>query len=266
VAQISWSPGDSSFFKNTAWYFSLAKDHGKSFMINIDWQKADRSGTTGDWSFNDLKTASQFKKDMLELIKAYNPDFINLGVEANYYALTCPDGFRAFVPLFRELKKEMKRLKPKIKVGLSYQLELLYGHHEGWEKSQTLNTLNVICGDIDFLGISTYPNMIVGRKLDDIFFSTNYIDSIMHEYSNIPMGISETGASSILYDGEQREAYVKAIFQKANLFDLKFVIWGSIIDSPKDEHWYNRIGLLDKEGFPKKEFEIWKSENEKFFR
>ena len=32
IAQVNWSPHDSSFFDNVAWYFSLAKDHGKSFM------------------------------------------------------------------------------------------------------------------------------------------------------------------------------------------------------------------------------------------
>src|SRR6056297_1535767 len=47
IAQIPWSTNDSSFFNNTAWYFSLAKDHGKSFMIAVDWQRADRSGTIG---------------------------------------------------------------------------------------------------------------------------------------------------------------------------------------------------------------------------
>lgn len=265
VAQIPWSPGDSTYFKNTAWYFSLAKDHGKSFMVNIDWQKIDRSGTGGEWSFTDPNTASHFKKDMLQLVKTYNPAYINLGVEANYYALTSSDGFRAFVSLFRELKKEFKKLNPSLKVGLSYQLELLFGHHEGWNESKTFVTLEVIQSDIDFLGISTYPNIAIDKNWDDVLFSTKYLDSLKLICS-VPMGISETAVSSKLYNEDQREAYMKKIFTKAKNLDLKFVIWGSIIDSPQDESWSDKIGLLDKKGYPKPEFVIWARENENFFR
>lgn len=264
VAQIPWSPIDSSFFKNAAWYSSLAKDHGKSFMINIDWQAIDRSGTEGGWSFANPEMAFLFKKDMLQLVEAYSPDYINLGVEVNYYALTSADGFRAFASLFRELKKDLKDLNPKLKVGLSYQLELLYGHHKDWKEFQTLTTLDVIYGDIDFLGISTYPNMVI-KENDNILFFTNYLDSLVQKYS-VPMGISETAASSKLYDENQRGIYVKRIFEKASSLDLKFVIWGSMIDAPKDETWFDKIGLLDMEGNPKREFEIWKSENKKIQR
>lgn len=265
VAQISWSPNDTSFFKNTAWYSSLAKDHGKTFMIAIDWQKVDRSGTKGAWSFEDAKIAHLFKKDMLKLIEIYDPDFINLGVEVNYYAMTSSEGFRAFAPLFRTLKKEIKQLNPKLKVGLSYQLELLFGHHAGWNESQTLVTLDNLLGDLDFLGISTYPNMVSKKKHSDVSFSTNYLDSISQTYA-LPMGISETAVSSKLYDPDQRKIYVKSVFEKANNLDFKFVIWGSIIDAVQDDSWSNKIGLLDKEGLPKKEFDIWRNENENLFR
>lgn len=265
VAQIPWSPNDSSFFNNTAWYFSLAKDHGKSFMITIDWQKVDRSETKGGWSFADAETASLFKKDMLRLVETYNPDFINLGVEINYYALTSSEGFRAFASLFRELKQEIQKLKPELKVGLSYQLELLYGHHNGWGQSQTLTTLDNLLGDIDYLGISTYPNMVSKRKQPDVLSSTKYLDSLSRAYS-VPIGISETGVSSKLYNEDQRKIYIKNIFQKASDLDLKFVIWGSMIDAAQDNSWLDKIGLLDKEGQPKKEFSIWQKENVNLYK
>jgi hypothetical protein len=263
IAQIPWSPNDSSFFKNTEWFYSLAKDHGKSFMIAIDWQKVDRSGTGGAWGFDDSEYAKMFKKDILRLVEVYSPDYINLGVEVNYYALTSPDGFRAFAAIFRELKMEAQQLNPKLKVGLSYQLELLYGHHKDWNESRTLTTLDNLLGDLDFLGVSTYPN-IANNNQPNVLFSANYLDSLSNTYS-IPIGISETAVSSELYDDYQREAYIKCIFKKANDLDLKFVIWGSIIDAVQDNSWSDKIGLLDKEGYPKKEFNIWKNENEKLF-
>jgi len=265
IAQIHWSPHDSSFFDNAAWYFTLAKDHGKSFMIAIDWQKVDRSGINGDWSFEDEATANLFKKDMIRLLNAYNPDYFNLGVEVNYYALTSSDGFRAFASVFRELKGELKKNNPELKVGLSYQLELLYGHHSGWNETKTFTTLDNLLGDIDYLGLSTYPNMVMEKKQSDVLFSTNYIDSLSVKYS-LPIGISETAVSSKLYSEAQRITYIKSIFQKAKDLNLKFVIWGSMIDNNGDNVWTDKIGLLTKDGKPKKEFSLWQKENLNFYK
>ncbi|MDB2463803.1 hypothetical protein N9W69_03185 [Flavobacteriaceae bacterium] len=265
VAQVSWSPNDSSFFKNCSWYSSLARDHGKSFMIAIDWQNIERSGTTGDWSFASEETSRIFKKDMLKLLEAYHPDYINLGVEVNYYALTSPNGFNAFAPVFRELKNELKKQKPDVKVGLSYQLELLYGTHKGWDETKTLKTLDNLLGDLDYLGISTYPNMSLEQNQSQLLFSTKYLDSLINNYS-LPIGISETAASSEIYSEEQRMAYVEAIFQKANDLNLMFVIWGSIIDGVVENDWSDKMGLLNAGGLPKKEFALWKEENVKLYK
>jgi hypothetical protein len=265
IAQVAWSPSDSSFFENTSWYFSLAKEHGKKFMIAIDWQNIDRSGTIGDWSFVNNETASLFKRDMLRLLHTYNPDFMNLGVEINYYALTSPEGFVAFAKVFREIKEELKHLKPDLKIGLSYQLELLYGHHIGWNETRTLAPLDNLIGDIDYLGISTYPNMVSAENQSDLLFSTKYLDSINNKY-NLPIGISETAVSGMLFNEKQREMYVNAIFQKARDLNLKFVVWGSMVDAFRDSIWSDKIGLLNKDGQPKKEFRIWQKENIKFYK
>jgi hypothetical protein len=265
IAQVNWSPNDSSFFNNTAWYFSLAKAHGKSFMIAIDWQNVDRSGTNDGWSFANEETAKLFKKDMLRLLEAYNPDYMNLGVEVNYYALTSSEGFRAFASIFRETKVELKQIKPELKVGLSYQLELLYGHHSGWNENKTFTTLDNLLGDIDYLGISTYPNMVLGKSVSDVLFSANYLDSLSAKYS-LPIGISETAVSSRLYNETQRASYIRSIFQKAKDLNLKFVIWGSMIDDNTDNIWSDKIGLLINNGQPKKEFSLWQNENINFYK
>jgi hypothetical protein len=263
IAQVHWSPHDSSFFNNAAWYFSLAKEHGKSFMIAIDWQKVNRSGTSGGWSFKNEATANLFRKDMIRLLNAYNPDYFNLGVEVNYYALTSTEGFRAFATVFRELKSELKKINPELKVGLSYQLELLYGHHNGWNKTNSLTTLDNLLGDIDYLGISTYPNMVTKQKQSDVLFSSTYLDSISMKYL-LPIGISETAISSRLYNEVQRKSYVNTIFQKARGLNLNFVIWGSMIDDNEDKVWSNKLGLLSNDGKPKNEFSLWKKENLNF--
>jgi hypothetical protein len=190
---------------------------------------------------------------------------MNLGVEVNYYALTNPEGFRAFAGVFRELKKDLKLINPNLKIGLSYQLELLYGNNRDWNETRTLITLDNLLGDIDYLGISTYPNMVSENKKSDILFSTNYLDSLCTKYS-IPIGISETGVSSLLYNEAQSSSYVNKIFLKASELNLKFVIWGSMVDSYRDSSWYDKIGLLNKNGEPKGQFKIWVKENNTFYK
>ena len=159
----------------------------------------------------------------------------------------------------------MKQIKPDLKIGLSYQLELLYGHHKGWNETNTLKTLDNMLGDIDYLGISTYPNNVSQKHQNDLLFSLRYLDSISKKYS-LPIGISETGVSSKIYNNQQRASYVKSIFQKTRELNLEFVIWGSILDANRDSVWYDKIGIIDKDGRPKNEFSIWQKEIENFKR
>lgn len=256
IAQITWSPDQKKYFNNTKWYKDLAQNHNKRLMIALDWQSKNREGENGKWSFNNAETSKQFAENVLELVNTYKPDYINLGVEANYYALTSGVGFEKFCKVYREVRSSIKKASPDTKVGLSYQLELLYGHHIDWKKDKTLETIDNLLGDLDFIGLSTYPN-ISDEKL---FNSLNYIDSLKARYVK-PIGVSETSISSSIYRLADREKYMSVLFSKAQKTDLKFVIWGSTIDDVNNSSWRDNLGLLDKNGTPKSEFQIWKSNN-----
>ena len=67
IAQVIWSPFDSSFFDDIKWYHKLAIDHNKKFMLNLDWQNLNRNGTNGNWSFDIEEVQIKFKEDVLEL-------------------------------------------------------------------------------------------------------------------------------------------------------------------------------------------------------
>jgi hypothetical protein len=259
IAQVSWSPSDSVFFHNAAWYHSLAIENGKSFMLNIDWLENDRSGTRGDWSFENEQIRTKFKNDIKKLVVEYNPDYLTLGIEVNYYALTSPVGYKGFIKTFNELKASLKKLAPKLKIGLSFQLDLLYGVHSDWAQNKSLQALDAVAENLDYIGISTYPDFQIANN-NQPFSSLNYIDSLVIAY-NKPIGISETGISTVKFNDKQRAEYLKAIYQKFQDLDLKFLIWGSIIDDPRNENWHNRIGLLYSDGKFKPEFKIWKTKN-----
>jgi len=261
VSQISWSPTDSLFTKNAEWYHSLAIESGKSFMLNIDWLKNDRSGIRGDIGFDNDKIKSKFIKDIINLVDLYNPNYLTLGVEVNYYALTSPTGYIAFIELFNKLKSDINKKFPKTKIGLSFQLELIYGIHKDWQKNKTLEPLYAVVENLDYIGISTYPDISIPNQKNPLF-SVNYLDSLASEF-NEPIGITETGISSINFNLNQRVCYTKTIFKKAENLNFNFVIWGSIIDDINQFGWKNTFGLINSKGVHKPEFDIWKQNNKK---
>ena len=262
ISQISWSPTDRSFMKNVEWYYSLALESHKKFMLNIDWLENNRSDTRGKFDFENKEMRTLFINDIKNLINLYHPNYLTLGVEVNYYALTSPKGYREFIKVFNELKASIKEKEPKIKIGLSFQLELLYGVHKDWKQNKTIEPLNAIVENLDYIGISTYPDIFTHFN-DRTFSSFNYLDSLKKNYKK-PIGILETGISFINFKDNARVNYLKSIYKKANDLQLSFVVWGSIVDDPRQADWNHKLGLINSKGVSKPEFTIWKQENKKY--
>jgi hypothetical protein len=264
VAQISWNPDKDNIFKNTAGYFELAKAYHKNFMINIDFLENDRTDTRGGWRFASLETRSLFKKTIIELVERYPPEYLTLGIEVNYYALTHPKDYVEFVKIYNELKACLHEVRPSLQVGLSFQLELMFGVHRDWEKVKTLQPLDAVVQNLDYLGISTYPDILEYGY--SYLRSLHYLDEINQKY-NLPFGLLETGISSDNFDDNKRFIYMKKILQKFNSLNMKFLIWGSIIDPPEASYDFNnKYGLMFSNGTPKAEFSLWKDEMTKIQR
>ena len=257
IAQIPWDPSDMLFMNNLDWYSSLAIQHGKGLMINVDWLSNDRQSTrNSSWSFEDDSISDQFSKDMNLMVAKYKPEMLILGVEVNYYAFNSPSGYKGFVLAFNTLKNSLKEKYPKMKIGISFQLELLYGIDKNWSQIKVLQPLDAVVENLDFIGVSTYPDLHPNKE-GVALLSANYIDSLMVQYS-VPIGISETGISSLNFNKNQRSLYLQNIFSNSNRF--LFIVWGSMIDSNQHSSWMSRIGLLDFNALPKEECEVWLDE------
>ena len=251
IAQISWSPIDSTFFQNVKWYAQLAKESGKKLMLNIDWQNENRSSSSGNWSFEDIEVKKKFMNDVRNLVAEYSPNFLTLGVEVNYYALKNPKGYASFVQTFNEIKKQINQIKPNTQIGISFQLELLFGIHKDWQPNISLGPLEAINSNLDYIGISTYPDVCILEN------SLSYIDTLKKKFPQ-PLGITETGMSSNHNNESSRIKYITYLSDKIKSTDLKFVIWGSIIDHVSSPEWQHNLGLIEIQGHPKSEFETWK--------
>jgi len=264
VAQVAWEPTKNSISEDTAWYFELAKAHHKKFMINIDFLENDRTDTRGGWKFANSETKSLFESNIIELVEKYPPEYLTIGTEVNYYALTHPEDYKEFVKFYNGLKACLHEAMPSLQIGISFQLELMFGIHRGWEEVETLQPLDAIVENLDYLGIATYPDVL--EYGHSYLRSLDYLDEIKQRY-NLPFGLLETGISSINFDNNKRFIYLETIFQKFNNLNMKFLIWGSIIDAPKPSNdFINKFGLLYSNGTPKAEFRLWKDEMSKIKR
>ena len=253
IAQIPWDPIDENFMGNVDWYNQLAIQHGKELMINIDWLANDRKSTrNGEWSFEDDATKHQFSKSINSLVENYKPKYLILGIEVNYYAFTSPEGYKAFVGMFNSLKNSLKETYPKMEIGLSFQLEVLYGIDKEWAHIKSLDPLDAIVENLDFIAISTYPDLNSNKEKLNI--GVINLDSLFVLY-DVPIGISETGISSTNFDADQRTLYIDNVFARSD--QLLFIIWGSMVDNYENKNWMSRIGLLDYNAFPKDEYTHW---------
>lgn len=257
VAQIPWEVNSRKHLENISWYASLANEHHKPLMINIDWQLNDRTGVRGNWKFSDSEVASQFRDDMLTIIQKYKPKYLTLGVEVNYYALINPNDYRVFVNEFNLLKDQIKQINSFTAVGLSFQLDLLYGNHKSWQQNKSIQTLEAIVENLDFIGLSLYPKYKVIKE-GESFSGISYVDSIGKTF-DVPYGILETGVA--FEDSIKRIRFFNELKEISENNDLQFLIYGSMIDNSKDSSWENNIGLLSSNGEPKVGYDIWRSIN-----
>lgn len=256
VCQISWAPNDTTFLNNVDWYRNLANEGNKAFMLNLDWQNLNRTGSSGNWNFGKDSADLIFFNDVLQLVDTYKPNYLNLGVEINYYALTNPDGFKSFVGTFNKLKTTLKSKHKEMQIGVTFQLELLFGNHSGWRRTKCTEPLTCLQENLDFIGISTYPDVF--KSNSELNISTDYLDSL-DSLSPKPIGITETGISSRVFSNSVRIAYVRSILNKAREKEFDFFVWGSLIDCQPKGDWRSAIGLMDNYGNHKAEFEVWSS-------
>jgi len=252
VCQISWAPNDTSFLKNVEWYRNLATEGNKTFMLNIDWQNLNRTGSNGGWNFGKDSADLIFYNDVVQLADTYKPKYIALGVEVNYYALTNPDGFKSFVGTFNKLKATLKSKDKDMRIGVT--LELLFGTHRGWSLTKCTEPLTSLQENLDFIGISTYPDVF--KPNSEWNRSTDYLDSL-ELLTHKPIGITETGVSSRVFSNSERIYYVKSVINKAREKEFDFLVWGSLIDCQPKSDWRSAIGLIDIYGNYKDEFEVW---------
>lgn len=256
TAQIPWEPADTSFINRVKWIADLAHDHGRGLIINLDWLADNRKGIRGaGWCFAEPATQQKFTKTVIDICNQYQPNYLNLGVESNFYALTDSSDFKAFLRVYHSTKQLVNERFPSIKVSVSMQLELLMGNHTSWSKTATMDVFNAFNNDFDIIALSTYPHSNT-REFDNFKTLTKLL-----QQTKKPFGIFETSVPTSLYSEQKQDAYLTellAYLQQSR--QCKVLIWTSIADTqPRaaKQPWIHYLGLYQSDFTPKQAASEW---------
>lgn len=255
---IPWCP-DGGAMTDFGWLQTVA-DGTARLGIAIDWLGDDREGVrcrqSDSWAFANDTAANEFVRRAADFVARYHPDYLLLGVEADYYAVTSPKDFPHFVDAFVRARDTVKALAPRTLVGISFQYE-----HSTWlpgSSSNLLADMFAVFGEpSDFVGLSVYPFQ-QGFEVEEI--GTNYFAQLRN--IDEPLAIIETG-----WPGRERAqgAYVERLLSAADEFGLRLVVWTAGGDVPPavlrpgTPEWAAEIGLWGLGGEPKPALSVWRS-------
>lgn len=256
TAQIPWTPTDTNFLKRVKWIADLAHDHERSLIVNLDWLADNRKGIRGTgWRFAQPATQQKFIETALSICEQYHPEYLNLGVETNFYALTDSADFKAFLRTYHTTKQLVNKRFPATKVSVSLQLELLMGNHTSWSKKATMEVFNAFNNDFDIVALSTYPHSNT-RAFDNFKSLTKLL-----QQTKKPFGIFETSVPTSLYSEQKQDAYLTELLdylQQSRQCNL--LVWTSIADTqPLSTKlpWIHYLGLYQSTFMPKKAASEW---------
>lgn len=210
-------------------------------------------------------------------VEMFDPQFVNLGIEAGELAERNPKRWEQFVRLYEYVHDRLKRDRPHLKIGISFGLQSLMD-------DDVARRGRLILGKCDYLGVSFYPFMsqfhekLGSHKLPDPPRQWTEPLDWLREYSDLPLAICETGYTSqdvyvpkyglhMVGDALLQSRYVRDLGRIAHRDNYSFVIWFLAIDYDKlydklptgdgTNRIWRHIGLLDQNLNPKLAWSEW---------
>jgi hypothetical protein len=255
TAQIPWKPTDTTFVQQVKWMADLAHMHQRRLIVNMDWLADSRQSLRGTgWHFAQPGVQQLFTRTALQVCQRYHPAYLNLGVETNFYALTDPADFRAFLRVYHATKQLINQHYPATKVSVSLQVELLMGLHTSWSQQSSLEVLRAFNDDFDLLALSTYPHSNTRG-----FGNLTSLRTIL-SLSGKPFGIFETSVPTNLLTPTQQQTYLQQLLPYlADTHRCMLLVWTSTADTPAttQQSWVGYLGLYQANFTPKPAAGTW---------
>lgn len=189
-------------------------------------------GTEVGDSFSDPSVRRAFKRGALYYLQLYQPQFMALGIEVNYYYIAEPEDFKNYVSLYKEPYDEVKKISPQTKVFVTFQYEALQDLQDGF--SEYWDILDKFGDKLDYLAISTHPYYPKGEIISSPADLPLDYFSKLRQKSVKPIIIAETGWSSFpKIDGSEEEQleYLDIVIGNSDRLDMPLIVWINLFDT-----------------------------------
>lgn len=143
-----------------------------------------------DWSNTDAVAA--FAGMAAGFAEQYEPKFLFLGNETDFYAEQDPDGYEAWTAAYRTIRSAVKDANPETAVGTVFNVEHMLGRgvFSGWNTPQTQAWTLHDETTIDVVGLTIYPYLGTADPAD---IPSSYLDDVVDLIGDRPIVITETG-------------------------------------------------------------------------
>lgn len=232
--------------------------------------------------FNNLYVMRAYTNYVRRVIQAFNPSYVNIGIEISEMALEHAEEWPAYEALFHHVRAQLRTYHPAVKVGIELVLQSLMHPPIGALVKSTVEAS-------DYIGISFYP------------YSSEYGVALgvpplpagdqqwlgplnwLRTYTTKPIAICETGYTTkdivipagpinlgFYGDEAKQEAYLRDLITIAKRDRYLFAIWFVPVDYEKllvtrsdiaAEWWriWVNTGLFNSELQPKPAWSQWQS-------
>ena len=143
-----------------------------------------------DWTNADAITA--FADMAAAYAEEFEPEYLFLGNETDFYAEQDPDGYEDWTAAYRAIRAAVREASPNTLVGTVFQVEHMLGRgvFSGWNTPQTQAWTLHDAETIDVVGLTIYPYLGLADPAD---IPSSYLDEIADLIGDRPIVITETG-------------------------------------------------------------------------
>ncbi|MBU0456863.1 MAG: hypothetical protein ABH824_01670 [Nanoarchaeota archaeon] len=205
-----------------------------------------------------------YLESTIDFIKEYKPKYFAMGVEINVFAQKNPEDFAEFVPFYNQIYDEIKKVSPNTKVFTVFQLEKMKGL-KMWELEESETHWEMIdMFKSDLVAFTTYPGLFYRDPAD--LPEDHYAEIKSH--TDKPIAFTEIGWHSAASpkgwesSEEEQAEFAKKFFELTKDLDTEIVIW-TFMYAPDIFEPFDSMGLINKDGNPKKVYNIWKEKIKK---
>ncbi len=223
-------------------YLALSPLNGLRSGLADNWGGSPNQPLLPPWDsrgFDDANVISAYTNFASDLIRRFDPDYFNLGIEVSELALNDIAAFDRLVVFTEAVASSLKSQFPNLQLMISVALK-----SPGSADATTITAeLPRLVQFIDVVGISVYPYVFFEHldSGDPSQLPADWLSQIAAITGGKSVAIAETGwpAESLVIpvfgvdvasDAQKQDAYVTTLFSAAETLDAKFIVWFALVD------------------------------------